>query len=163
MWVTLNSLHLLTRWQGTAPSDDIVNMSKQTEMSRAPGHSTASLLSPWGTTYCDDSICLHGNIHRTRVLRFEMVTSVLLYRSPNVTTALKKKGPSGVTTIELKNMTTTYGNTGALVSWNMPRYLSSLSDVGVIFFELNRSINSQWTIFGLCHYCIQWEIFAFYN
>jgi hypothetical protein len=23
------------------------------------------------------------------------------------------------------------------------------------FFELNRSINSKWAIFGLCHYCIQ--------
>jgi hypothetical protein len=23
-------------------------------------------------------------------------------------------------------------------------------------FELNRSINSKWTRFGLCHYCIQW-------
>ena len=134
MWVTLNSLHLLTRWQGTLPSDDIVNMPKQTEMSRAPGHSTASLLSPWGTTYCDDSICLHGNIHRTRALRYEMVASVMLYRSPNATTALKKKA-IWRSMIELKNMTTPYGNTGALVSWNMPRYMPSLSDGGVSFLR----------------------------
>ena len=24
--------------------------------------------------------------------------------------------------------------------------------------ELNRSINSEWEIFGLCHYCVQWAI-----
>ena len=101
---------------------------EHTEKSRIPGHYAASLLSPWGTSYCDDSICWHGNRHRTRVLRYEMVASVLLYRSPNATTALKKKRPSGVTTTELKNdnYIWLYRRTCSL---NMPRYMPSLSDV----------------------------------
>jgi hypothetical protein len=54
-----------------------------------------------------------------------------------------KKEPSGVTKIELQNVTTTSGNTDTLVSRNMPPYVSSLSDVADFFF-FNRSINSKW-------------------
>ena len=28
---------------------------------------------------------------------------------------------------------------------------ATLSDVAVTFFELSRSVNSRWAIFGLCH------------
>jgi hypothetical protein len=118
--VTLNSFHLLTRRQGTVPSDDTVNMSKHTEMSHAPGHSTASLLSPSGTTYCDDSICLHGNIHRTRALRYEMVASVLLYRSSNATTAFFKKRAIWSDYDWAEKYDNYIWQYGAIVSWNMP-------------------------------------------
>ena len=39
--------------------------------------------------------------------------------------------------------------------------MSSLSDVVMFFFKLNRSINYKWAIFLLCHCCIQLEICIF--
>jgi len=29
-----------------------------------------------------------------------------------------------------------------------------------IVYKLNRSINPEWAIFGLCRYCIQWAIYT---
>ena len=58
--------------------------------------------------------------------------------------------------IALKNVTTTYDSTGTLLSCNTPRYMTLLSDVsGVYFFQLNRNINFELAVFGLCHCCIQ--------
>jgi len=39
--------------------------------------------------------------------------------------------------IGLKNLTTTSDSTGTLFSRNMPHYMPLLSDVAIIFFELN--------------------------
>ena len=62
--------------------------------------------------------------------------------------------PLGVNNIfKMRNVTTTSDNTGALVSWNISRYMPLLSDVG--------SINRKWVIFGLCHYCIQWAMWKY--
>jgi len=56
------------------------------------------------------------------------------------------------TVIERKNVTTTSDNTGTLLSWNIPRQMSFLWDAVSMF------LSSKWTIFGLCHYRIQWSI-----
>jgi hypothetical protein len=61
------------------------------------------------------------------------------YGSLNAKVAKDKNFPfAAYTTIELKNVTPTSGNTCALVSWNFPRYItivSLLSDAVVIFFN----------------------------
>jgi hypothetical protein len=62
----------------------------------------------------------------------------------------KKLSSEVSTTIELQNIRTTSDSTGTLLTQNIARYMPLLSDV-VVVFELNRSINSKWAIFGLRH------------
>jgi hypothetical protein len=61
------------------------------------------------------------------------------------------------TMIELKNLTTKSDNTGTFVSWNIRRWMLSLSDIVVILiFVFSRSFNSERVVFGLCQNSIQW-------
>ena len=77
--------------------------------------------------------------------------------------AVPKNYPNVInTTIELQNINTTSDNTGTLVSCNTPRQMPLLSEILLILLELNGSNNSKWTIFGLCHYCVQRAICPFF-
>jgi len=58
--------------------------------------------------------------------------------------------------IELKNIRTTSNNTGTLLRLPLETITVRWSYVS----DVNRSINSKWAIFGLCHYCIQWAILS---
>ena len=58
------------------------------------------------------------------------------------------------TTTELQNINTT-GNTDTILSQNLTPLHAVTARCSFHIFEIDRSINCKWAIFGLCHYFIQ--------
>ena len=57
-----------------------------------------------------------------------------------------------------QKITPTPENTGTLFSQNTPPIDRIIVGCSCHISQLNRSINLEWTIFGLCHYCVRWRL-----